>query len=110
MNLETPNHPSQQGVALSQYLHRVLLSWSCRGVADQAPAPTCFDQWCPTPTSSTDHDVREKPKRSAREIRELFAKGEKCDRARAEMVQEVCRERERNFGKVILIKGESVIE
>jgi hypothetical protein len=51
------------------------------------------------PTSSTNHDVREKPKGSAREMRELSAK---------RGVREVCREKE-NFGKVILIKGKRVL-
>ena len=90
MNLGTPNHPSQQGVALSWYLHRVLLSSLRRGVADRAPTPTCFDQRCPTPTSSIDHDVREKPKGSARVMWSFRPRegGESTDRC------EVCRERE----------------
>ena len=62
------------------------------------------------PASLTDHDVREKPKGSAREMQELSAERVKCNRAREQReMQEVSAERE-NFGKVILIKKESVIE
>jgi hypothetical protein len=51
--------------------------------------------------------VREKPKGNAREMGELSAKREKCDRARAERgARGLPRERE-NFGKVIL--GERVL-
>ena len=62
------------------------------------------------PTSSTDHDVREKPKGSAREMRGLSAeRGVREQR----VVREVCRERERErkkkFGKVLLIRGERVL-
>ena len=58
------------------------------------------------PTSLTDHDVREKPKGSAREMQELSAERVKCNRAREQReMQEVSAERE-NFGKVILIKKE----
>jgi hypothetical protein len=54
--------------------------------------------------------VREKPKGSAREMRELSAERVKCNHAREQRgVQEVSAKRE-NFGKVILIRKESVIE
>jgi hypothetical protein len=54
--------------------------------------------------------VREKPKGSAREMRELSVeRGGREQRVVREVCQEREREREReNFGKIILIRGERV--